>query len=107
MYFTFILNAKSRQPRIGLQVDGQTVDPNCMVLLLKAPVLGRRASGSWLWRSLIALFLPLAGVLGVPTLVIELCARFRIEGESLRVLRLVWVSVLAWPWFLLSGLLQA
>ena len=44
--------------------------------------------------------LPLAGVFRLPTLVIELCARFWIEGESLRVLRLVWVSVLAWPWSL-------
>ena len=76
------------------------------MLVLKALVLGRRASGSWLWRSLIALFLPLAGVFRVPTLVIELCARFRIEGESLRVFQLVWVSVLAWPWSL-AGLLLA
>ncbi len=72
------------------------MDPNpAWVLVLKALVLGQWAAGSWLWRSLIALFLPLAGVFRVPTLVIELCARFRIEGESLRVLQLIWVAVLA------------
>jgi len=27
---TSILNAKSRQPKAGLQVDGRAVDPNCM-----------------------------------------------------------------------------
>ena len=44
------------------------------ILVLKALALGQWASRSWLWRSLIALFLPLAGVFRVPTLGIELCA---------------------------------
>ena len=37
---TSILNAKSRQPKVGLQVDGRAVDPNCMDTGLKSSGVG-------------------------------------------------------------------
>jgi hypothetical protein len=39
---TSILNAKSRQPKIGLQVDGRAVDPNRMDTGLKSIGVGSR-----------------------------------------------------------------
>jgi hypothetical protein len=69
LYGRSVLNAKSRQPKIGLQVGGRAADPKlAWILVLKALVLGQWASRSWLCRSLIAVVFVATRRFQVPTL---------------------------------------